>query len=158
MLPTLKSRRRSLLLATLLVSAICPRPAAAEPLFGSDKALHFGVSLGLGGGIYTTLSLIGDDARSTRLLLSIPMAVSAGLAKEIYDAGQPHNAFSGADLLWDVVGAATGALLAWLIDRLLFSRSPPPAPASPASVSSGGSGYCGQAAPRLAIDHLLAFG
>jgi putative lipoprotein len=47
------------------------------------------------------------------------LAIAAGAAKEVYDrysGGDP----SMRDLTWDVVGATTGAMLSWLLDRYLF--------------------------------------
>ena len=60
-----------------------------------------------------------SKSESTRLGVAAGLAVAAGAAKEVsdrYSGGDP----SLRDLTWDVVGAATGTMLAWLVDRYLF--------------------------------------
>ena len=57
---------------------------------------------------------------SARFALGAGLAVAAGAAKEVYDrysGGDP----SLRDLTWDVVGATTGAMLSWLVDRYLLT-------------------------------------
>ena len=56
---------------------------------------------------------------SARVGVGVSLALAAGAAKEVYDrysGGDP----SIRDLTWDVVGATTGAMLSWLLDRYLF--------------------------------------
>ncbi len=47
------------------------------------------------------------------------LALAAGGAKEVYDRYAGGDA-SLRDLTWDVVGAATGTVLSWLVDRYIF--------------------------------------
>ncbi len=47
------------------------------------------------------------------------LALAAGGAKEVYDRYAGGDA-SLRDFTWDVVGAATGTVLSWLIDRYIF--------------------------------------
>jgi putative lipoprotein len=56
---------------------------------------------------------------SARLGTGAGLALAAGTAKEVYDRYSGGDA-SLRDLTWDVVGAATGTMLAWLVDRYLF--------------------------------------
>ena len=56
---------------------------------------------------------------STRLTTGAGLALAAGTAKEVYDRYSGGDA-SLRDLTWDVVGAATGTVLSWLVDRYLF--------------------------------------
>jgi putative lipoprotein len=55
----------------------------------------------------------------TRLGTGTGLAIAAGLGKEVYDMYAGGDA-SVRDLTWDVVGAATGTVVSWLIDRYLF--------------------------------------
>jgi putative lipoprotein len=94
------------------------RPPAADPWLGRDKALHFGASAGLALGAYGTTALITTDP-GHRLGVATGVALGAGIAKEVadrYTGGDP----SWRDLTWDVVGTATGVLVAWLVDRFVF--------------------------------------
>ena len=56
---------------------------------------------------------------STRLTSGAGLALAAGTAKEVYDRYSGGDA-SLRDLTWDVVGAATGTVLSWLVDRYFF--------------------------------------
>jgi len=109
----------ALLIAALALLGV-PHAVAAEedPWFGRDKALHFGASLALSGAGYAGASAV--TARTTgRLAAGAGLAMSAGIAKEVYDryaGGDP----SWRDLTWDVLGTTTGLLTAWLIDRYLL--------------------------------------
>jgi uncharacterized protein YfiM (DUF2279 family) len=113
------ARRLALILLCLAVPCVA---AADDSWWGRDKALHLSVSLGLGAAAYGGLWLTGDDAPEVKLALSWSLAMLPGLAKELYDDGQPGNRFSGKDLLWDAIGALVGSGLGYLIDRLLLRR------------------------------------
>ena len=56
---------------------------------------------------------------ATRASAGATLALAAGAAKEVYDRYSGGDA-SLRDLTWDVVGAATGTVLSWLVDRYLF--------------------------------------
>lgn len=108
------------LLACALSLAIAPRAHAAEhdPWFGRDKALHFGACFTLSTGGYAGTALLTEKT-PVRAATGAGLALSAGIAKEVYDryaGGDP----SWRDLTWDAVGTATGVLVAWLVDRYLF--------------------------------------
>jgi putative lipoprotein len=114
------SRLRPLLPAIALLLAFAPSARAADPdpWFGRDKGLHFGASFTLAGGGYGGAALL-TQRTDLRAATGAGLALSAGIAKEVYDryaGGDP----SWRDLTWDVVGTATGVVVAWLIDRYLF--------------------------------------
>ena len=111
----------------LLLFFFMASPAAAsEPLWDDDKPLHLVLSAALGGGIYTALTLWSDQERPARLLLSTSLSLLPGLAKEIYDGGQPGNRFSHTDMLWNLVGALAGAGIGLGVDLLVeHIRGPP---------------------------------
>lgn len=109
--------------ASALLTSTPSTPARAEdpdPWFGRDKALHFGASALLAGGGYAGASLATDDTR-VRLAVGGGLALSAGVAKELWDLAG-HGDPSWRDLTWDVVGTATGLAVAaaidWAVGRL----------------------------------------
>jgi putative lipoprotein len=92
----------------------------ADPWWGKDKALHFSASALIAADGYAAASLV-SKREAVRVGAGSLLALAAGVAKEVYDTyagGDP----SPRDLTWDVVGAATGTALSWLVDRLLFNR------------------------------------
>lgn len=101
---------------TLLASSACAGRAYAEqdPWFGSDKALHFGISSVLAGGSYAA-STLWLELPWQRATLAAAFTLSVGAAKELYDAtgrGDP----SLRDFTWDLLGCAVGVALAYVID------------------------------------------
>jgi putative lipoprotein len=107
---------------------LSPGPARAQdrdPWFGRDKALHFGASALLAGGGYAGAALATDDTR-VRLAVGGGLALSAGVAKELWDLSG-HGDPSWRDLTWDVVGTATGLAVAvaidWAVGRLTSRRA-----------------------------------
>lgn len=109
------------LAAVLTLAAPCRRARAGaddDAWFGRDKALHFSFSAALAVGGYAGAGLWTDD-RGTRLLAGGGLALAAGVGKELLDLSGRGDA-SARDLTWDVVGAATGLLIAWTIDRFVL--------------------------------------
>lgn len=101
------------------------RAADDDPWFGYDKALHFGVSVGLGAGGYGGSALFFDEYW-LRALSGAAFSLSIGAAKEIYDAtgaGDP----SWKDLTWDLVGTSVGVGLAFLVDLAIRGEPHPQA-------------------------------
>jgi putative lipoprotein len=96
---------------------------ARDPWWGPDKALHFGVSAGLGAGGYALSSLVFERAWQ-RALAGATLALSAGVAKELFDAAGDGNA-SFKDLAWDGLGTGVGAAL--LLDLSFGSAGAEPA-------------------------------
>jgi putative lipoprotein len=96
-----------------------------DPWFGHDKALHFAASASIAMVAYGGASLATDD-RSIRAVVAGSVALGAGVAKEAWDLAG-HGDPSWRDLTWDVVGTATGVLVAYAIDWAvgrLWGRSP----------------------------------
>ena len=128
--------RRALALASVAVlTASAARaqqrdPPDSDPWFGRDKALHFGVSASLAVVAYGGASLKTDD-RPTRAAAAITFALGAGLLKEAWDL-TGHGDASWRDLTWDVVGTATGVVVAYAIDWAM-SRLRGSGAASPAA-------------------------
>jgi len=97
--------------------------------WSKDKAAHASLSFALSGASYAALWILGDDPPFLKLAFSASLAIGAGLAKEIYDSGQPKNSFSTKDLTWDIAGAVLGGLAILgveLLTQRLRSRSAPP--------------------------------
>ena len=98
------------------VAAVALTPAArADDWFGRDKAKHFGASAALAVGGYGAASLF-TARQSPRLMTGAALAFTAGLGKEIadrYRGGDP----SMRDVTWDLLGTASGLLVAWALDR-----------------------------------------
>lgn len=145
---------RENLLALVCLSLLSPLSArgqepglafSRDDWLGRDKALHFGVSVGLAGAGYAGGALLFDDEPGARWLTGAGVSLTAGLGKELYDAGW-GSGFSFKDLTWDVVGTATGLGLSWAVERLFFQREVPEQATegtsevigSPASRTSGG--------------------
>jgi putative lipoprotein len=118
------------LLCLLATSLLSPAAARAEPdpWLGRDKALHFSASALIAGVGYGGAALLTDDRR-WRLAAGGGLAIAAGAGKEIADAsgyGDP----SWRDFTWDLIGAATGLGVAWLIDHLAATPRRPAAHAA----------------------------
>ena len=140
------STRRSLALAlALALAASAPARAAADDWWGADKAYHLGASFAIAGAVYGGLALSSKDGPAVRLVLSATLALVPGVAKEIYDSGQPGNSFSLRDLTWDLVGvvlgvaAGLGVELAVLRLRARRSRA---SPRVALGIAGRGAGLC----------------
>lgn len=106
--------------ALSLALSLAARPAAAsdpDPWFGPDKALHFGVSMGLAAGGYAASSP-WLDRPSERALAGGAFSLSLGAAKELWDLAG-HGDPSWRDFTWDVLGTAAGLALAVGVDALI---------------------------------------
>lgn len=117
---------RPALALALLMSAV---PAHAEDeWWARDKALHFGVSGVLAGAGYAASSLF-VEAPLQRLAVGGAVALSAGLAKGVYDEID-YGGASYKDLVFDVAGVAVGVVAAWLIDSATKDDSRTPVAAN----------------------------
>ncbi|MGI5865733.1 MAG: hypothetical protein ACOX6T_27230 [Myxococcales bacterium] len=109
--------------ALAVMTVLCSSTAfagSADPWFGKDKALHFGVSALLAGGGYA-LGALACEEEWAPWVAGAGLALGAGAAKELYDLAGGGSA-SFRDLAWDAAGMAVGLLTAWAIDKLLFGR------------------------------------
>lgn len=118
-------KRFRLVVCALLLAlfALVPGRARADQddFWGRDKALHFSFSVVLSAGTYTASSFF-FDARYPRLLLGAGVSLGLGAGKELADLaglGTP----SWKDFAWDVIGTATGLLLAYGLDLAIFGVS-----------------------------------
>lgn len=98
----------------LLLTAPTARAEEADPWWGRDKALHFGVSAGLAAGGYAGSSL-ALDRRWQRAAAGAGFALTLGAGKELYDLSG-HGDASWRDFTWDVAGTAVGTAVALLVD------------------------------------------
>ncbi|MER2563000.1 MAG: hypothetical protein ABTQ32_19900 [Myxococcaceae bacterium] len=104
-----------LIALALLVSTA----AWADDWWGTDKALHLSVSVGLGAAGYSVGAVITENEFG-RVAAGALGAVAIGVLKECADGlglGQP----SMKDLTWDLIGSITGALLGWVVDRIVVT-------------------------------------
>ncbi len=113
-------KRHTLIPASLALAAYLWSPAASaappdpDPWWGTDKALHMGVSAGITGGGYALATQITDDIPG-RAALAASLGIGAGLGKEVLDAmglGDP----SWKDFLWDVIGTSIAVSVSVTID------------------------------------------
>lgn len=118
---------RALALTLFFASSVGYAQTDPDPWLGSDKALHFGVSAGLAGLGYAGTAFFTDDVK-LRLIIGGAFSLSLGAAKELADlAGWGHPSWR--DFTWDVIGTATGLVVAWLIDTFVITPLLVPAPA-----------------------------
>jgi putative lipoprotein len=96
---------------------------ASDDWLGPDKAVHFGVSAGLGVAGYAGSSPFLQTVPA-RAIAGSSFSLSLGVAKELYDLSG-HGDASLRDLTWDVIGTAVGVGLAVLADVTLFSNDGP---------------------------------
>lgn len=90
------------------------RATDPDPWLGKDKTLHFSASALIAGGTYAATAPF-FKARYPPLLIGAAFTLAVGGIKEGIDAtgaGDP----SWKDFTWDVIGAASGLLVAWLVD------------------------------------------
>jgi putative lipoprotein len=120
----------ALLLLSLTTTLAAPRiaradSANADPWFGRDKLIHFAASGSLAIVGYAGASMLTEN-RPARIGVGAALAVSAGVAKELWDL-DGHGDASWRDLSWDLIGAATGLLVSvgvdWAVHRMF--RPPP---------------------------------
>lgn len=110
--------------ALFVIAMALPSPAAAsdgpvsDPWFARDKYLHGSVSAALAIGGYGGGALVSPKP-DTRLAVGGGLALTAGVAKELFDMAGAGDA-SWRDLTWDVMGTASGLVVAWLVDTYVF--------------------------------------
>ncbi len=104
----------SVLIILLFVPPCVAGNTDSDRWFGEDKLKHFGLSAFFAGGSYIVANRHFDLNKSKSFTVGISVTVSLGAAKEIIDYGTPGQTSSHKDLIWDIAGALTGALLAGL--------------------------------------------
>src|SRR5262244_2821018 len=123
---------RGALVLTCVALLLGPRAHAqqqdSDPWFGPDKALHFAASASIAVIVYAGASF-QTESRPKRAVAAASVALSAGIAKEVWDLSG-HGDASWRDLTWDVIGATTGTLLAYAIDWAVTRLRAPAAAAS----------------------------
>ena len=100
----------------LLFSAL---PVRADTWWGSDKALHLGVSVGLAAGATAVTAAWIEDPLE-RAAIGVVSSLSLGVAKELFD-GLGLGEASFRDLTWDLIGSVVGASLAWIVERWIVA-------------------------------------
>jgi putative lipoprotein len=113
-------------LATTLTGARVARAdsANADPWFGRDKLIHFSAAGSLAIVGYANASMLTEN-RAVRAGAGAALAVGAGVAKELWDLDGQGDA-SWRDLGWDLIGAATGVLVAAGVDWAVHRMFQPP--------------------------------
>lgn len=110
-------RRLALLVLPLVLSLSHTAKAAdPDPWLGPDKALHFGVSAGLAGGLYA-VSATRFESRTPPLLIGAGATLAIGAGKELADLaglGDP----SWKDFAWDAIGTFVGLGVAYGVDLI----------------------------------------
>lgn len=122
--------------AALAVALLAPagaRAQDADPWWGPDKALHFGLSAGLAAGFYGVGTLF-LDAPWERALFGGGVALGLGVAKELWDLTGRGQA-SWRDLCWDLIGVATGLLFAVAVDLVVRATRSGSAPGGAGAAS-----------------------
>ena len=119
---TTENRLRIALLAlALLWAALGPltaRARAEDAFFGADKSLHFSISAAAA--LTCELALNSFELPAPvhyPLALALPLAL--GFGKELFDYARGGQA-SRADLSWDILGVATGLLVAFVLEKWLI--------------------------------------
>ena len=124
-------------LALLLAGTLLATGAAAaddrDPWLGPDKALHFGVSVGLAAGGYGASALVLDRPWQ-RAVAGGAFSLTLGAGKELYDLSG-HGDPSWKDFTWDVLGTAVGLGIALLVDAALDKDSPKQEPSRTARMA-----------------------
>ena len=110
--------RRPLLSGLMIISFI----ACSSSYAVDDRTLHFGLSALFGAGAETVLHYNTDLKDVGRVAAGTVLGTLPGLAKEIADGQKSDNEFSKSDLVADVAGAFTGALLSNLVNNAIQVR------------------------------------
>ncbi len=117
-------------LVVLIAAGVTGSPAVAaegDPWLGRDKALHFGASFSLAAGGYA-LAVPFTEGPGARAAFGAGVAVAAGIGKEAWDASG-HGDPSWRDVTWDLIGAASGIVIAsaidWIVRRSCERRRAP---------------------------------
>jgi putative lipoprotein len=108
--------RLTLMVAAALVAAGGRAARAEDRWLGRDKGLHFAASAAIAAAGYAASSP-WIERPAGRAAVGASLALSAGVAKEIWDAREGGGDPSWKDLAWDAIGTAVGVGVALLVDR-----------------------------------------
>jgi putative lipoprotein len=86
----------------------------SDPWFGRDKFDHFVVSSAIASETYL-VAAAHVKARGWALVIAGGTSLAIGAAKEAWDL-TGHGDASWRDLTWDLIGTASGLLVAWTVD------------------------------------------
>ena len=86
---------------------------------GFDKTQHMQVSMALGYAGATLLNEYGSDSKTKKILYATGVSFAVGLGKEFYDQ-YDYGGFSEKDLVADLTGAVSGAVLSSYLDKKYF--------------------------------------
>ena len=103
--------RRYMILHTLLAASLLgsPPPPPMDPIFGEDKIKHFMASFVVSSLAATGARAAGVDRRGS-LVMAVGIGAASGVLKEIHDSRR-GQIFSVRDLLWDLAGVGSSAML-----------------------------------------------
>jgi putative lipoprotein len=116
-----KRRAMGCLVALALVAAPGEARADEDKWLGTDKALHFEVSVALASGAYA-LSSLKIDGMAPRAAIAGGFSLAVGAGKELWDLSG-HGDPSWKDFAWDAIGTAVGLGLAMTIDAITRGAS-----------------------------------
>ena len=108
-----KSLAFILIISTFASPCVAGNPGG-DRWFGEDKLKHFGLSAFFAGGSCIVANRHFDFDKNKSFTIGVSITISLGAAKEIIDYRTPGQTSSHKDLIWDIAGALTGALLAGL--------------------------------------------
>jgi putative lipoprotein len=132
-----KRLHSALLGAALLWAALGPvsaRARADDAFFAADKRLHFSISAAAA--LTCELALNSFDLPApVHYPLALGLPLGLGFGKELFDYARGGQA-SRADLSWDILGVATGLLVAFVLETWLIGPSEATPTAGRAAISS----------------------
>jgi putative lipoprotein len=96
--------------------------AADDAWWGKDKQKHLLLSSGAAFVTYVWLGHSGMEP-SLRMGATALVVLGVGALKEARDAlGYGHASWK--DMTWNVIGTAVGLIVAWVVERCLWPKSP----------------------------------
>jgi len=98
----------------LLISSYAFCGDNGDKWFAKDKIQHFAVSAVFAGGSTLIANRHFDFNEDKSMTFGISFSISLGAAKEVADAKFPEETSSVKDFIWDIAGAAAGALVVGL--------------------------------------------
>ena len=108
-----------IIIVFLLLSAVPPLCFCGEidndKWFAADKFKHFSLSALYAGGITLVANRHFDLGEEKSVSVGIGVTISLGAVKEIADRKRPEETSSIKDLIWDIAGAVTGALVVGML-------------------------------------------